>query len=615
MRGIFELFKRFHADERGVFAVIFGLMAIVLVAMAGAAVDYTSMEAARTKMQIALDSAALGLAPTIYDDPTEEELIESAEALVVERLGDTSIAIDITSAVASTETGRLTISGTITVPMAFVQLVGIPSMTANVTSEATKGSVNLEVAVALDITGSMEDYVGDLQTALATLIPIVVKDVQEPTYSKMALAPYSQAVNVGSYAEDVRGEIPPSKAVTSAAWWNAEANISGASKTNPIVITTSANHGFATGDVIYISGVSGMTQLNGNTYKVGTTTSTTFQLKTMANNNVNGTSGYSTYSSSSSDKVKRCILSTCEIVITSVDHGFVDGDYVRFTGFSTYMTRLNNRAYSAITKLSDDTFKVPVAGTSNSNYNQPNTGSATGNVWCTEYGCEFYKINADENTYYRATAACVTERMSDSFTDAAPSTTPLAIHYTSDGSCAISKNILPLTSSKEDLLAYTEDGALTASGSTAGHLGTAWAWYLISPEFDDIFTGDSAPAAYDAPNTMKVVVIMTDGEYNRQYCNGVVTTAITCSAPDGTTGTMSGPFGQAEDLCYNMKSEDVIVYTVGFNLDADGDAADVLEGCASEPKSAHFKLANDAEGLDAAFREIGEDISTLRLSL
>ncbi|RYE46109.1 MAG: hypothetical protein EOP24_16920 [Hyphomicrobiales bacterium] len=622
MRGFFSLLNRFRADERGVFAVIFGLLAIVLVAMAGAAVDYTSMETARAKMQIALDSAALGLAPKIYTQ-TEAQLATTAQELVLERLNDDSLTVTVDWADATTATGTLKLKGTITVPMAFVTLVGIPSMTTSITSEATRGSVNLEVAVALDTTGSMGTTgITTLQTALATLIPLVVHDEQTPTYSKMALVPYSTAVNVGSaYADEARGAIPASKAVTSAAWWNSEANISGASKTNPIVITTSANHGYATGDVVYISGVSGMTQLNGNTYKVGTTTNTTFQLKTMANNNVNGTSGYSTYSSSSSDKVKRCILSTCEIVITSPNHGFVDGDYVRFTDFSSYMTRLNNRAYSAITKLTKDTFKVPVDGPSNSNYNQPSTGSATGNVWCTDYGCKFYKIG--NSTYYTATASCATERMTNSFTDVAPSTTPLSINYTSNGSCSGNPvQMQPLTSSKTKLNAYTSSGALSASGNTAGQIGTAWAWYLVSPNFAELFDdaaatvgGDfeSKPAAYDAPNTLKIVIIMTDGAYNTEYCKGVDTDDVGCNAPDGTTGTMSGAFGQAEDLCHNMKQEDVVVYTVGFNLGTTGNAVDVLRNCASDSSKA--KLANDSAGLVAAFREIGENISDLRLSM
>ena len=103
MRGFFLLLNRFRADERGVFAVIFGLLAIVLVAMAGAAVDYTSMETARNKMQIALDSAALGLAPKIYTQ-TEEQLRATAQDLVLERLNDDSLTITVDSADATTAT-------------------------------------------------------------------------------------------------------------------------------------------------------------------------------------------------------------------------------------------------------------------------------------------------------------------------------------------------------------------------------------------------------------------------------------------------------------------------------------------------------------------------------
>lgn len=612
MRIIVDLLERFRSDERGVFAVLFGVMAIVLVAMAGAAVDYTAMETARTRVQIALDSAALGLAPEIYDF-NEEELREKAEALVLERLNDPTLTIVVDEATANTGNGTLNLKGRVTVPMAFVQLVGIPSMSTRVVSEVTKSSVNLEVAVALDITGSMEHDIDSLQSALATLIPIVVNDVQEPTYSKMALAPYSEAVNVGNYAEDVRGEILPSKNVTSAAWWNLERNINNATRARPVVITTSAAHGYTTGDVIAIAGMKGMTELNGNSYKVQTITgsTTTFQLKNLDGSNVDGRD-YDAYETTNNDKIKRCIRADCHVVITASSHGYSTGDFVGFTDFSS-MSRLNNRAFGAITTLTNDSFVVPVAGYSNSSFNQPTTGSATGKLWCTNYGCLFQRLNA--TTYYKATASCVTERMTNSFDDTAPGTAPLAIHYTSSGNCAISEGILPLTSDKDDLLDYTLEDALTASGSTAGHIGTAWAWYLVSPEFADVFTGDSAPAAYDAPNTMKVVIIMTDGEYNRQYCKGVVTSAAGCSAPDGTTGTMSGPFGQAEDLCANMKKPEVgiVVYTVGFNLDEDSDAAEVLAGCASEPKNA--KLADDAEGLEAAFREIGEDISDLRLSL
>ncbi|NGP17361.1 TadE/TadG family type IV pilus assembly protein [Devosia aurantiaca] len=56
-----KLLRRFGRDERGVFAVIFGLMAIVLIALGGAVVDYVSLEQTRARAQTALDAAALAL--------------------------------------------------------------------------------------------------------------------------------------------------------------------------------------------------------------------------------------------------------------------------------------------------------------------------------------------------------------------------------------------------------------------------------------------------------------------------------------------------------------------------------------------------------------------------
>jgi hypothetical protein len=71
--------------------------------------------------------------------------------------------------------------------------------------------------------------------------------------------------------------------------------ITGATNANPVVIT-STSHPFFDGDIIYISGVGGMTQLNGNYYKVSAATTNTFALQTVAGVNVNG-SGFGTYTS------------------------------------------------------------------------------------------------------------------------------------------------------------------------------------------------------------------------------------------------------------------------------------------------------------------------------
>jgi hypothetical protein len=76
-----------------------------------------------------------------------------------------------------------------------------------------------------------------------------------------------------------------------------EANktITGITQANPGVVTSSS-HGFANGDTVVISGVVGMTQVNGKRFKVANVATNTFELQDIDGNNVN-TSSYTAYSS------------------------------------------------------------------------------------------------------------------------------------------------------------------------------------------------------------------------------------------------------------------------------------------------------------------------------
>lgn len=65
-------------------------------------------------------------------------------------------------------------------------------------------------------------------------------------------------------------------------------HISNVTKASPGVVTTHEAHELATGDTVTISNVGGMTELNGNTYTVTVTSSTTFSIGT-------NTSSYGTY--------------------------------------------------------------------------------------------------------------------------------------------------------------------------------------------------------------------------------------------------------------------------------------------------------------------------------
>ena len=72
-------------------------------------------------------------------------------------------------------------------------------------------------------------------------------------------------------------------------------NISGVTKANPAVVTSNG-HGYSNGEEIYLTGVVGMTELNGKNYKVASVSTNTFSLQDMTSTNVNS-SAFTTYGS------------------------------------------------------------------------------------------------------------------------------------------------------------------------------------------------------------------------------------------------------------------------------------------------------------------------------
>lgn len=220
-----------------------------------------------------------------------------------------------------------------------------------------------------------------------------------------------------------------------------------------------------------------------------------------------------------------------------------------------------------------------------------------------------YAAGVNAGTFARAVAGnraaagdCLYERLNTSVqaSDMFPSGTSALktrADLPSEQACPPSAIVLPLTDDKAQLKATVD--RFTPNGTTAGHLGTAWAWYLISPRWQTIWNTATPIAPYNDGKTIKVAVLMTDGEYNT--VGGVMS---------GGNQTISS--GYAVDTCAAMKAEGVIVYTVGFKLGGVASAISTLSRCASN--SSNFFKAESGEELQSAFRAIAEDITNLRLS-
>ncbi|MEL7043212.1 MAG: TadE/TadG family protein [Pseudomonadota bacterium] len=159
-----------------------------------------------------------------------------------------------------------------------------------------------------------------------------------------------------------------------------------------------------------------------------------------------------------------------------------------------------------------------------------------------------------------------------------------------DATSCPDSSLLPLTSNLSTF--ETEIDKLVADGWTAGHLGVAWSWYLISPEWKDIWPQASEPVPYSDPQTVKAVILMTDGQFNRVY--------------DTSMGNSSE---QAKKMCDEMRDGSVIVYAVAFQ--APSTAKATLQDCAGDA-SRFFDADNGQELLDA-YAAIASQLSALTL--
>ncbi len=185
--------------------------------------------------------------------------------------------------------------------------------------------------------------------------------------------------------------------------------------------------------------------------------------------------------------------------------------------------------------------------------------------------------------------SCASERPGvEAFTDVPPAS---GEYMTTHPTACPTNEIVPLTYDTTRLTDAIDD--LSTDGGTAGHLGTAWAWYLIAPDWDKIWPAASKPLQYSNTRMIKAVILMSDGAYNTEYEAGL-----------GDSDT------QARAMCDAMKAHDVLVFSVAFQAPMEGEA--VLQYCATEATT-YFDADSSAE-LTEAYKAISSRLSELRLT-
>lgn len=157
---------------------------------------------------------------------------------------------------------------------------------------------------------------------------------------------------------------------------------------------------------------------------------------------------------------------------------------------------------------------------------------------------------------------------------------------------------------------------------TGTAIGTNWGLLLLDPVMRP-FIGRMAaagqlgnefasrPAAFDDSETLKIMVLMTDGDISDQYRPRVYDYPRKKEQDNVTQSNRSFNRDRLYDVCNRAKDNGVIVFTIGFRIAVDSSALTEMRNCASSPS--HFY---DVQSMDiaSAFRSIATAIQKVKLT-
>ncbi|HET7883341.1 MAG TPA: pilus assembly protein TadG-related protein [Acetobacteraceae bacterium] len=497
-------------SKRGSVAIMTGLLAIPLVAMTGAAIDLARVWLVKSRLQVALDAAALVVARDLATGGSSADGMN----LFWANFGRTSLSTRQGYLDASATdpvvlapapgglAGSVQLTSSATISPTFLGLMGIGAVTVNGASTAQSAAYGLELSLVLDITGSMAgSAIASLRTAANQLLDILYGGADTQPHLSVAVVPFAATINIGNQHTGwlTNGSLDQSK-YSPKAWLGC-------------VMARTAQTGAIDGD------------------DRNDKTPTQAPLKPFLY-----ASTYHKYS------------------YTTTGTGGTQTHY--YTGDNDWTS---------------------------TNIQEPATGDTSVGP---NLGCPVVKI-------------------------------------------------LPETASKSVVAATINSMTVPAyRGGTFINLGLQAGWWTISPNWRGVWGDPNMPLDYNTPYMKKVIVLMTDGNNNwNDWTGGVPGVGPSPWVDDGdkdftaygrlksnvaglsttsanANATINSWMGQ---MCTTLKQNGIIIYTILFN-NSDTTTLNLFRTCASSPDTQYFFNSPSQTDLQAAFKQIGQELSTLRLS-
>jgi Mg-chelatase subunit ChlD len=149
--------------------------------------------------------------------------------------------------------------------------------------------------------------------------------------------------------------------------------------------------------------------------------------------------------------------------------------------------------------------------------------------------------------------------------------------------------------------------------------GLVWAWRVLSPEKP--FEGG---ALYEDTETQKVLVLLSDGRNQVVANNGITESDYTSFGylADGRMGSTNNYLvaeanvdEKVKEVCEAVKAKGIRLYTILFQVDFQK-TQDLFRECASKDDEGEplYYYVPEPSQLETAFRDIGKDLNTLRIT-
>lgn len=541
--------------ERGNVAIIFALAFIPFVGAVGSAVDYSRKNSARVALQDAVDAAGLILSKSAAS-LTTAQLQSKSDALVRANFHRAEVKdLVITTAFSEISPGNyklnLVATGTMETTIA---AIFTPTMTVSSGAEVLWGMKRLELAMALDNTGSMSssNKMTQLKLAAKDLLTTLQGAAKKPDDIKISIVPFATDVNVGTgnvNANWIKWDEPDG--------WEPEPEILQSSKPSSWYTTkdssscpfTKSAHGFVC--VTAAQGSSNASNIPSSGYYSGLICP--------------GTDGGNKYSEKSGTIYNGCYNTWTKCEGANCACTTTDTSICSCSGSGSARTcqaKKKNNVQQYEHTWRPTTLNAKYTPTLVLNNNDVPYATPARSTW---NGCVFDRDQSND--------------VNNAATNVNLKATLYGAHQFKD--CPVS--MMALTNNWTSLNAKIDE--MQPVGNTNVTIGLQMAFQTLSPV---------APfnAAAPVKDLDKVIILLTDGE-NTQSRDS--TTAKTIDA-------------RTKLACQNAKDANIRIYTIRV---INGNA-DLLKACATKPDM-YYDVQN-ASQLSGVFKTIAQSLANLRLA-